>query len=466
MKKNLVIAIATVGLAFVVDPSWWLWWSLEEPDDTVRKTSETAWAALKKEGIIRTTTVEVVEFGNGLGLRLNATVTEGHTVLEVPEEFAFTGDAWAHLWKGDRSMKDTENRTNVFYGIEPLVAEVAVEFWIGNDACKSCNILRPLLPTLDWISNHGLFSLAEEFPLLTQGTSMENWLEMGVSVTNDVYHQLNNVFQGKLSLDQVRWAYLVTMAYSTRPRTLDRPTFLVPLILARPHTEYTPLLHHDKEAAVYKFVANMEIPAGNEFFAYDPTLSDASALCYRGLWFTRRHRMELQLQLRFTLDDDSSAVLEKYECVSLGSLWTPVDPTKPLVRLFVSHLHRQIPKHFMSCLRLLAASKEGQDGAQLRALEKRGYMEKWPETAMISQTIEVKAASLALLLLQEKVEALMAGNKQVRETFGADNVAARPTTKVREAETLILVSLLNSMNELHMVVSSHDLYAQLKAREP
>eukprot|EP00397_Hematodinium_sp_SG-2012_P024732 GEMP01025778.1.p1 GENE.GEMP01025778.1~~GEMP01025778.1.p1 ORF type:complete len:493 (+),score=100.39 GEMP01025778.1:19-1497(+) len=486
----IVVTFAVVLVAFFFEPSWLSWVSLEELDDPVRKSTQTAWTKLKQEGIIKTSDVEV---GNSLGLRLNSTVKEGHILMEVPDEFAFTGDSWKHLWIDDRAAvadnggsgahQSTSNCTDgfncaegnavkaitepTFYGVEPLVAEIATEFWIGDDSCKACQIIRPLLPTLDWISNHGLFSMAEEFPLLTHGTSMQQWFEMGTSVTNDVHKRLDKVFPGQLTIDQVRWAYIVTMMHSTRPKMLEQPTLLAQMVLARPtaYKENAPILVHDKESGSYKFLANLEMAGGMEFFAYDPTFSDASALCFRGLWFTRRHRMELNLNITLTLDAETTEILEKYECIGQGSSWMPFDRTKPSLRLFVTHHHRQIPKHFMSCLRLLAASKDGTDGKRLQVMETQDYMSKWPQTKMASQQIELKAAELALALLQKNVDAILSVNKEVRKTFGADNVAARPSTKVREAETMILVSLLKSMNELHVMASSPDLYWQLKARE-
>merc|ERR550534_1511870 len=139
-----------------------------------------------------------MEFGNGVGIGLNSTVLPGHVLIEIPEEFAFTGDYWEYLWSGES------------FTIEPLVASLAVKFWITNDTL--CDILRPLLPSSEWLESHGLFNLQEEFPLLTTGTSMATWLDVGVNITNDVFQRLSGTYPDQLSLDHIRWAYMVAMS--------------------------------------------------------------------------------------------------------------------------------------------------------------------------------------------------------------------------------------------------------------
>merc|ERR1740130_2291576 len=92
-------------------------------------------------------------------------------------------------------------------------------------------------------------------------------------------------------------------------------------------------------------------------------------------------------------------------------------------------------------------------------------MNRWPVTGMVDQKTEAAATELAINVLQQVLSRLGSSSAQMRQRFGADTAAARPTVHVREAETMIVVGLLKSMKELQLVSSSEYLFEALKESE-
>merc|ERR1711924_494676 len=103
-------------------------------------------------------------------------------------------------------------------------------------------------------------------------------------------------------------------------------------------------------------------------------------------------------------------------------------------------------------------------GRLQRAINK-GWMDRWPITGMVDQRSEAAATELGISSLQQVLHRLGSSSAQMRQRFGSDTAAARPTVHVREAETMIVVGLLKSMKELQLVSSSEYLFEALRESE-
>ncbi|CAJ1426937.1 unnamed protein product, partial [Effrenium voratum] len=178
-----------------------------------------------------------------------------------------------------------------------------------------------------------------------------------------------------------------------------------------------------------------------ELLFLDPQLTDATALSFRGLWLTTQHRAQLKLPLK-----EKSPLMQKYGC-----------GTQTLN--LVVKLQRSIDPTFLSCVRLLAASEVP---GLVPKLEKRGWFDRWPQTLPIDQSTEHSAAQLASEMLQKALERLSQSNAELKQRFGSDNVQARPVVRVREVETMVVVSLLKSMQELALLSSYEYLFEALR----
>lgn len=265
-----------------------------------------------------------------------------------------------------------------------------------------------------------------------------------------------------MSLHDVYWAYLIVHSYgqwsdssgTSRAMTLataassfenlelpNQVLFLWPLFLARPTADssHAAVIRHDKARQVYEVVAQADYSVGDEVLFWDPRLTDASALCFRGRWLTARHRTWLRLNVPFARDPRSTVLLQKYGCAG-----------QPL-GLFVTS-QRRVDPFFMACMRMLAVA---QNASTLLRAEQVGWMQNWPETAPFDQKNEVSAAELAVNALEQALDRIEASNAEIRQKFGGDTIPARATLRVREAETMVIVGLLKTMKELALL-SSHE----------
>lgn len=62
---------------------------------------------------------------------------------------------------------------------------------------------------------------------------------------------------------------------------------------------------------------------------------------------------------------------------------------------------------------------------------------------------------------REALDRLSQWSGELRQGFGADSVVQRPTVRVREVETMLLLSLLKSMKELLLLSGNEYLYENL-----
>jgi len=226
--------------------------------------------------------------------------------------------------------------------------------------------------------------------------------------------------------------------------------FLWPLFLARPTPEWQHgvAARYNPKEGLYEVLAPRAMKPGEEVLFVDRRLSDASALCFRGLWLSGRHRARLDLDVGTAArDPQAQQILQKFGCGA-----------QPL-RLYVS-AKKVVDPHFLSCMRLVALAG---NVTKLRRVTERGSWAKaWPETSMLSRQAEATAAELAIGVLQQALNRLSASSGEIRQRYGSDAVASRPTVRVREAETMVIVGLLKSMKELQLLSGNEYLFDALR----
>mmetsp|Transcript_29633 Transcript_29633/g.48529 ORF Transcript_29633/g.48529 Transcript_29633/m.48529 type:complete len:204 (+) Transcript_29633:3-614(+) len=144
-------------------------------------------------------------------------------------------------------------------------------------------------------------------------------------------------------------------------------------------------------------------------------------------------------------DPQSQATLQKYGCGG-----------QPL-RLYV-RAQKSVDPHFISCMRMLAFAV---NATKLERAVYKGWARDWPVTEMVGKKLEAAAVELAIGALQQVLSRLGSSSAEMRQRFGNDPAAKRPTVQVREAETMIVVGLLKSMKELQLVASNEYLYEAL-----
>merc|ERR1719362_1756081 len=145
-------------------------------------------------------------------------------------------------------------------------------------------------------------------------------------------------------------------------------------------------------------------------------------------------------------DPLSQPILQKYGCAG-----------QPL-RLYV-HARKSVDPQFIGCMRLLAMAS---NVSKLHRAETIGMMKSWPETAVSEKRIETAAAELAINALQTVLNRLSSSSNEIRQRYGQEAVAAHPALRVREAETMIAVSLLKSMKELQLIGSNDYIFEALR----
>lgn len=321
-------------------------------------------------------------------------------------------------------------------------------------------------PELSWQRANGMFAVDEdEFKIFGTGTSMEGWRNLAVEETAAAHSFIREklTLLADVSVVEVRWAYLMLHSHASSvedgaadvfsgldlsPSTL----FLWPLFLARPTPEWQHgvRVRHNHVDKVYEVVATHAMRVGDELHFVDRRLSDATVLCFQGLWLTSRHRMRLSLNVSTARrDPEALPYLQKFGCAA-----------QPLHLYVVAQ--KSVDAQFMSCMRLLALAA---NVTRLKRAESKGWMERWPVTGLVDQRTEATATELGVAALQQVLGRLGSSSQQMRQKFGGDTAAARPTVHVREAETMIVVGLLKSMKELQLVSSSEYLYDALRQDE-
>jgi len=100
--------------------------------------------------------------------------------------------------------------------------------------------------------------------------------------------------------------------------------------------------------------------------------------------------------------------------------------------------------------------------SKLQRVEKQGWFKTWPDTMLVSRQVEAQASELAVTSLQQILNRLSSSSPEIRQRYGSDAVAARPTVRVREAETMVVVSLLKAMKELQLVSGNEYLFEALR----
>jgi len=459
----------------------------------IQQKHEMALAEVMHSGV--SGNVSSKDFSDGLGLALNSPVAQGQVILTIPEHLAISVDrphscvppqemtgGWrARTWAMSGRGFWPESPNLACEVERRVVADVArkkatrltgvlslmVVEWLAAKGLVASTAAAPevlqLLPDLQWQQENGLFALdPEELRVLGSGTSMHHWRDVAVNETSVALEYITSELgpllgAGRVTLDHVRWAYLVVHGFGQGegpgppPEDLELPSqvwFLWPLFLARPtaEPEHAALLRHNKAEQVYEVLAPRDMAASEELLFLDLRLTDASALCFRGVWVTAKHRAQLKLPLSSRLKGPSVPLMQKYGCLSQTQNLNLIVPVS-----------RDVAPAFLSCMRMAAADPE-----MLQRLETRGWFDNWPLTLPIDQRNEQSAAQLAVELLQKVLERLTQSNNELRQRFGSASVVQRPCVRVREAETMVVVSLLKSMQELALLSSNEYLFEALR----
>lgn len=452
-----------------------------EPQRTLREWQrqkhEHALAELLRAGA--SGPIQVVDAGDGLGLGVTRAVEAGDVLLEVPEALALDVDKPRSCRRGpagassmdcqiERAVVQSVSR-NEASRLTGLIALLLMERRRGLGLVPGLTAGAAVLATLPepgWQAENGLFAIdEEELRALSPGTSMEGWREAAANETAEAHAFIQGTLAAQLGeeidAEEVQWAYLMLHAHGQWAAEdglgalagLELPQrgvlFLWPLLLARPTPEWEDgvRLRHDAESGRFFVTAGRRMQPGEEVLFVDRRLSDASALCFRGLWLSGHHRARLSLDVSAAArDPEAQPLLQEFGCGA-----------QPL-RLFVQ-ARRGVDPLFMGCMRMLALA--GNASALRRAVE-RGWAGSWPRTGVLRRSAEAAAAELAVGALQQALGRLGASGAEIRGRFGGDPVALRPTVRVREAETMVVVGLLKSMRELQLLSANEYLYEALR----
>jgi len=456
----------------------------------MQQKHEMALAEVMQSGV--SGNVSSKDFSDGLGLALNNPVAQGQVILTIPENLAISVDrprscvppqemtggwrerTWAMSGRGfwpqspnlaceveRRVVADVARKkaTRLTGMLTLLVVEWLAAKGLVASTAAAAEVLQ-LLPEMQWQQENGLFALdPEELRVLGSGTSMHFWRDVAVNETSVAFEyitlELGPLLGSTVTLNHVRWAYLVVHGFGQGegpgppPEELELPSqvwFLWPLFLARPtaDAEHAAILRHNKAEQVYEVIAPRDMAASEELLFLNLRLTDASALCFRGVWVTAKHRAQLKLPLASKVK--APQMMQKYGCLSATQNLNLIVP-----------ISRDVDPTFLSCMRMAIADTE-----QLQRLETRGWFTTWPRTMPIDQRNEQSAAQLAVELLQKALERLTQSNAELRQRFGSASVVQRPCVRVREAETMVVVSLLKSMQELALLSSNEYLFEALR----
>lgn len=470
--------VALCGIGLIVFGSLWPAGTADgeagrSPREHLHKKHLQALAELRKFGL--SGAVDVIDFGDGLGLGAAQSIEANAVLMRVPEALSLDVARVRHCARSEADEGEpaldcqieqkvveavSKNEVSRLTGLlSLLVMERRRGLVTGLPRNAASEVLKTL-PEPEAQAANGLFAIdGEEFRIFSRGTSMEGWHAVAVKDTTQAHdfiraslHQL-----GDVSLDEVKWAYLVLHFHAQWAGEdglddgLELPPqvyFLWPLFLARPTPEWQHGVHlrHNAQSHTYEVVTSHAMHAGDEVHFVDRRLSDASVMCFQGLWLTGRHRMRLSLNVSAAKrDPPSQPILQKYGCGA-----------QPL-RLYVS-AQKNVDQHFISCMRMLALAS---NVSKLTRAEQKGWMHSWPVTEMAGKKVEATAVELAIGSLQQVLSRLGSSSAEMRQRFGNDAAAKRPSVQVREAETMIVVGLLKSMKELQLVASNEYLYEAL-----
>lgn len=418
--------------------------------------------------------VDVYDFGDGLGLGLTKAVEENATILQVPQSLVLDPSRTRSCPDGGRSAGGEAVDCRTETAVQEALGRKEISRTTGLLAILVLERLRghmpglrpsPLLGVLDVLPElaTSIFAIEErEFQVFGIGTSMEGWREAAFKEVElaHAFIKANLPYLGEVSHEKVQLAYLALQAHGqwTDDRMLhesldlpDSVVFLSPLFLARPTPEYEhgARLRWNEVSGLWEAAAPRNMKPGDEVHFVDRRLSDASVLCFRGLWFTGRHRMQLTLNVSDAKrDDKAQALLDRYECGA-----------RPL-RLYMT-AQKSVDQRFFGCMRLLALA--GNSSRMLKA-NRSGWLKNWPNTTAHSRSAEAQATELAINALQQVLNKIGTSSAAIRKDFGNDAVATRPTVKVREAETMVVVALLKSMKELQLVTNHSQLYDEFETK--
>eukprot|EP00929_Paragymnodinium_shiwhaense_P119027 TRINITY_DN90914_c0_g1_i1.p1 TRINITY_DN90914_c0_g1~~TRINITY_DN90914_c0_g1_i1.p1 ORF type:complete len:515 (+),score=56.92 TRINITY_DN90914_c0_g1_i1:119-1663(+) len=447
-----------------------------------------ALAELKRAGM--TGGIDVIDYGDGLGLGVSQSMSEGSVLLRIPETLSLDTartrscteeQTLVGRFVKDDSPADCQIERAVVSGVARgdisrltglitlLIMERRRGKTSGLPASQVAAAALDIFPDMSWMAENGLFAIdGEEFRIVSTGTSMESWQQAAVNETIRAREFAQKTLAAKLgsdvklSMEEVRWAYLMLHAYGQwveddgMDEGLGMPShilFLWPLFLARPTPEFQHgvQLRHDPEKHVYEVVTPRALRYGEEIHFVDRRLSDASALSYRGLQLIGQHRAHITFNVSGAARDaEAQQTLDRFGCGA-----------QPL-RLYLT-AQKTVDPHFISCMRMLALAS---NASKLQRAEKAGWLDTWPDTGMVDRKTELQASELAVSALQGALQRLGSSNAEIRQRFGSDPLARRPTVRVRESESMILLGLLKSMKELQLVGSNEYLFEALKDSQP
>mmetsp|Transcript_45820 Transcript_45820/g.106467 ORF Transcript_45820/g.106467 Transcript_45820/m.106467 type:complete len:491 (+) Transcript_45820:72-1544(+) len=434
--------------------------------EAAQRQRATLYEDLRRYGL--TGTVDVADFEDGFGLAATRHLNAGDIIMRVPGSMALSTNRTpscrlAHATR-DCKLENTISKAVQKRDLSRkcgLLALLVLEQLRGRIKVLERPWLSDMLEVLleqpgEQTSN--IFTVDDdEFRLLSVGTSMESWRQTALAETKLTFEFVRDELQGagEVTIDMVQHAYLFLHSFSqwsSPPAVdddLDLPedivVFLWPLFLARP----TPSFEHGVQIAFdgatdeYIVRTSSAMRPGQEVHFVDWRLSDATALCFSGLWLSGRHRAKLSLDVSSLLRDvGTQTVLAEYGCSS-----------QPL-SLYVQS-DRGVDRRFLACMRLLSLAT---DGKKLQRALDQGWTRTWPDTLPLSHRDEGKAIELGIASLLQALGRLRSSSTDIKQHFGTDPVAERPTLKVREAETMLILGLLKSLKELQLVVSDGNLY--------
>jgi len=402
--------------------------------------------------------VHTVE-SDGVGLALSRDARHGETLLAVPSalELSVTrtpscdhdfGETSAACRIERRVVRDVAAGT--VHRITGLLALLVAHRGLDDQGLVS-DVLS-LLPDVSWQADHGLFAVdPEEFRMVSKGTSMEGWRDRAVNDTIEALAYLTTLDMS-VELPDIRWAYLILHSYGQWLHD-DKDTgdlevthnvvYLWPLFLARPTPEPQDAvgLRFNPVSRQHEVFATRDMNAGEEMYFLDPRLTDASVLCFRGLWFANRHRVQLSLQVTAERDLAAQPLLDLYGCGA-----------QPL-RLRVTQ-DRGVER-FLECMRMLALAG---NASKLRHAQQRG----WVPQHSYNRVSEAAAVEIAISSLQGALHSIGETSAELRQYFGGDSIAAHPALRVRTAETKAILDILKTMKDLQIVVSNEYLYEALQ----
>ncbi|CAD7971802.1 unnamed protein product [Amoebophrya sp. A25] len=277
-----------------------------------------------------------------------------------------------------------------------------------------------------------------------------------------------------------------------RRRTNARMRVLLPSLVpfVRPNLQGNLRVVFDPKTSPANFQVKVKkgqpVRSGNELFFSDPDLTDASALCYHGVWFTKTHRMLLSLPLPKEVNEGFSVDAAREHCgydaekktwglyiignqeqrtiTSIST--TPVSTQVEYLSSGAGNTNHPVSsradnavKVFIGCLRFFLHHEKLKNRKNFRNGD---YWKRFPD---FTQPIDSKSESSVILtgaeLLTKKVDDFLIANSKIRKRFAADYVAKRPSSKVREFETVMVVHLLKSLNDVALITQNDELMSKI-----